>query len=570
MKIFRSLTFSVFSLILSGGFLSWSGAQPDEQNTGTIENIRTAKKLAQDDPEAADRYARLALKGALMSGVDSLNAQANYVLGLINYYQSHFYLSSDFYQRALNTDYARANDLFASSCRNNLGINYETTDRYPEAMEEYLKSLRISEKLKDSLGIYQTYINLGFLHTKKREFDRAQSRLNAALSYFAAHNDKYNIALIYQNLGINSFQSGKPENALNYFILAEKLYGETDNTEGLIDMKINKAQSLMAAGSLSRAFAELKMAERLNAGKEDSYDGALLSVGLGEYYLKSKNYTGAEFYLLEAERKSRLLGEMFNLRNVYELKCALYAASGQVIKHQAALDSLRNIGYKIFNSESEARYAEFSTLYENERSVSKIKALADELHNKDQVARLWSLLAALFFAALISLILLNLRLRGKRRALFQKNMELSKLLDSMTFMVNTAEGDGTPETEDSFAALFWELNSLVKKEELYLNPDLSVNDLAWRLNTNEKYISKAISAGTGSNFSSYINSYRINRSRKMLNDPENSRLSIEQIANKSGFNNQHTFLRHFREYTGLTPSAFKKHKFSKLQEPARD
>lgn len=100
------------------------------------------------------------------------------------------------------------------------------------------------------------------------------------------------------------------------------------------------------------------------------------------------------------------------------------------------------------------------------------------------------------------------------------------------------------------------LNVLMKEEHLYRQPDLSVADLAKRLDTNPSYFYYFMRDVMNSSFFDYINSFRIEEAKEMLVNDE----KIDYICVRVGFNSDSTFRRAFKKATGVTPTEWRKGK----------
>ena len=94
----------------------------------------------------------------------------------------------------------------------------------------------------------------------------------------------------------------------------------------------------------------------------------------------------------------------------------------------------------------------------------------------------------------------------------------------------------------------------METEKLYLNPHLSLNDLASAAGTNKTYISTFINS-RGKTFYDYVNEYRIAEACRIL-DTSSERLSMADVATRSGFNSMSTFNRYFLRIKGVSPSAY--------------
>jgi len=71
-------------------------------------------------------------------------------------------------------------------------------------------------------------------------------------------------------------------------------------------------------------------------------------------------------------------------------------------------------------------------------------------------------------------------------------------------------------------------------------------------------LSKLMNTHSGSNFSDYINKYRVEEAKKLLGDNSFSAYTIVAIGLECGFNSKSTFYSAFKKFTGVTPTAFRK------------
>ena len=100
------------------------------------------------------------------------------------------------------------------------------------------------------------------------------------------------------------------------------------------------------------------------------------------------------------------------------------------------------------------------------------------------------------------------------------------------------------------------IETLIQEEKLYQNPELTLNDLAKKLETNASIISKTINQGFQMNFNDCINNYRIEAVKTMFANNEHEKSTLLGIAFDCGFNSKATFNRAFKKNTGITPKAF--------------
>ena len=88
----------------------------------------------------------------------------------------------------------------------------------------------------------------------------------------------------------------------------------------------------------------------------------------------------------------------------------------------------------------------------------------------------------------------------------------------------------------------------------YLEPELTLGQLAAQLGTNTSWLSRVINTGCGLNFNDFINGYRVREAEQRLRDPKFRHYTLLAVALESGFNSKSTFNRVFKKLRGVTPS----------------
>lgn len=136
------------------------------------------------------------------------------------------------------------------------------------------------------------------------------------------------------------------------------------------------------------------------------------------------------------------------------------------------------------------------------------------------------------------------------------------LLKNEVFQVsheNAAEKyQKTKISDENLNSILLAVEKNMETHKLFLDPSLSIEDLAEKTGIQSHLISQAINSKLGMNFFNYINNYRIEESKKLLNE-ENDK-TIQEIFYQSGFSSKSTFNKIFKNFTGLTPSEYKNQK----------
>jgi YesN/AraC family two-component response regulator len=100
------------------------------------------------------------------------------------------------------------------------------------------------------------------------------------------------------------------------------------------------------------------------------------------------------------------------------------------------------------------------------------------------------------------------------------------------------------------------LNEFENKKD-YIQPNINLQVLAKKLDTNTNYLSKIINHYKGVSFTIYLNSLRIENIIKELKaNPKIRKFTIKAIAQEAGFNNSDSFSKVFFKLKGENPSEF--------------
>jgi AraC-like DNA-binding protein len=100
------------------------------------------------------------------------------------------------------------------------------------------------------------------------------------------------------------------------------------------------------------------------------------------------------------------------------------------------------------------------------------------------------------------------------------------------------------------------LEEMMAGKKPYLNPGLSLSELADLMSMPSHQLSKIINDGFQKNFFDYINTYRIEAFKERIANDEHQERTILSIALDVGFNSKTAFNRAFKKHTQLTPRQY--------------
>lgn len=106
------------------------------------------------------------------------------------------------------------------------------------------------------------------------------------------------------------------------------------------------------------------------------------------------------------------------------------------------------------------------------------------------------------------------------------------------------------------------IKTAVEKDNMYLDPNLSLTKLAQAVGSNTNKVSHVINEQFHQNFTDYINSHRIERAKELLTEAKHRERTILYIAFEVGFNSKATFNRAFARFSDISPNQFRKDNIS--------
>lgn len=168
---------------------------------------------------------------------------------------------------------------------------------------------------------------------------------------------------------------------------------------------------------------------------------------------------------------------------------------------------------------------------------------------------LYQILLLLVTSTAIFFIVMFAQSRKAYKRLLKKNLEEKQA--TFTFSDKIEFSDVKPDNkvdEDLIA----QLKTLFEVDKVFLDPDLTLNQLAKKMGTNRATLSHVINQYFHKSFPALLNQYRVNEALRQLTNPANKSWKLEVIGEMCGYRNRQVFHSAFKRETGITPNHFRK------------
>ena len=133
--------------------------------------------------------------------------------------------------------------------------------------------------------------------------------------------------------------------------------------------------------------------------------------------------------------------------------------------------------------------------------------------------------------------------------------------ETITQVEEEEEEKARTATMEETDELFNKITTALREEKLFMNPNLTIQDLASAVGSNRTYVSACINRRTNFSFSQLVAQYRVENAKAILVDPKYSsdHEALSDAMVLSGFSSDQTFHRVFKDLTGVTPLLFRKY-----------
>jgi AraC-like DNA-binding protein len=111
--------------------------------------------------------------------------------------------------------------------------------------------------------------------------------------------------------------------------------------------------------------------------------------------------------------------------------------------------------------------------------------------------------------------------------------------------------------DERIAELTGRIIALMEQDKLYQETELTLQQLAAKLDIPAYQVSVVLNEGMKKNFYDVINGYRVQEAKRLLLDSKNKNFTILSVGFEAGFNSKTTFNTVFKKFTGLTPTEYR-------------
>ena len=453
---------------------------------------------------------------------------------------------------------------------------FSLLSEYKESMRYAVQGVELARELKDIQSECKLLFCMG--ENKRRLSFKEEGYLffdQAIVLLDNSKNEDYETMLSYfYGVKMGYLIADKRSNeALEIGLQREKLLDRMSEQSkiraDLLDLQFAYVYSKLAylfhlMGDQKRAAVYYKKYQSTNAAStpDGKFDATPYLLLLGKYQAVLDNCRDFKEVMRQQDTLNSQYLSILNLEIQANVKLENYKT---VINLQRDITAIKD---SIYQREKQNAALELDALYELNEKEARISEQAFQLKIRTitLICILSGALLALFF--LWRLWHQNCVIRNKNKALvkrineqfsMQEEMDRSQLgvEKDLSFpeKVEDESGDNEEQDKQMNKMIFEKLDYIIKRDKMYLSPDLSREELTRIVRMNNTRFAKMIKENTDTNLNGYINNLRLNYAIHLMKEQPD--YTLRAIAESSGINSMPTFHQLFKGRTGMTPSEFK-------------
>ncbi|WP_158269145.1 helix-turn-helix domain-containing protein [Kordia periserrulae] len=284
---------------------------------------------------------------------------------------------------------------------------------------------------------------------------------------------------------------------------------------------------------------------------------AMSNYYLGKSYGKLNQPEKAHFHFLKTDSIYQVTKDIFpEMRDAYEHIIEYYKSKNDVQNQIKYYDRLIETD-KIIDSTYTYVTETINKKFDTPQAIAERNRLVEEAKAKESS---WKYSFAAISAIL--LVILGVLVAAFRRQKYYKrrfenimSIERNRNTLNQTKEKETSKKKDIDVPEEIVETILQQLEAFEASQKF--TKQISLTELAKKLGTNPKYLSKVINGHYQKNFSSYINDLRIEYViSKLKEDSKFRNYTIKAIAQEAGFGNTESFSKAFHKTTGIKPSYF--------------
>ncbi|MDP4116071.1 MAG: tetratricopeptide repeat-containing sensor histidine kinase, partial [Bacteroidota bacterium] len=283
------------------------------------------------------------------------------------------------------------------------------------------------EKLKDTVGVANCYMNIGNVHTYSKAYQLAADYYLKALQIYTKRKEERRIASVYSNLANTYYTMGDLKKSKEYSQDALNLYNKYDNDQGRISTLINLGNIESDNHRLKEALNYYNQGYLISKRIKRNYEIGVIQYNKAGLHLDLKKYKESISEVKEAIEISKKISLRDLEMKCYSLLSEAYEKKGDYKSSLEYHKKYTELNDSIFAKSKTNEYLQLEESFQSEKKQKQIERQKAALRQRD--AEVKNQTITIIALILVSSLIVVLSLLVTRFYVFKKkeNKKLSEL-----------------------------------------------------------------------------------------------------------------------------------------------
>ena len=315
-----------------------------------------------------------------------------------------------------------------------IGEAYQEQGMFTKALEYYQKGYKIDNVLGNKLGLANYYTKVGTVYSRLDDCSKAMEYHKKSLTLYEELNDTFYISGALNNIGVAYQCQKKYSKALEYFLRSLKIDETLGDQEGIIISLNNIGECYRENNDYMQALDYFKKAQKLQEKMGGIGITSELLRNIGMLYIKQGHYKKA---VVECEKSLKIAKEMESIQFQKNACECLYTSYKEVdrnkaldyfeqlnilndsLKSQSTIKNMQNLEF--------AKQLEIDSIAQVAKDAKVEMAHQTEVRKKDKNKNI-AMVAGIFFLLLSGGLYSRWRYVKKSKAVIEKEKDRSDTL----------------------------------------------------------------------------------------------------------------------------------------------
>ncbi len=129
--------------------------------------------------------------------------------------------------------------------------------------------------------------------------------------------------------------------------------------------------------------------------------------------------------------------------------------------------------------------------------------------------------------------------------------------NSMVYLDTLIKYQKSSLSDENKEIILSKIRKEMEKNNYFTNNLASLTGLSKQINESSHHVSQVINEKLNKNFFELLAFYRVEYAKKLIREDKEIKLTVEELAERVGYNSKSSFNSVFKKTTGMTPTQFK-------------